>query len=182
LKIIFMKAKKCKICNTEFSPFNSLQIVCSIPCAIKHAEGTATKKMRQEIRHAKEAIKTRQDWLKEVQTVFNRYIRARDKHEPCISCGRNHQGQYHAGHYLSVGARPELRFDELNCHKQCAPCNNYLSGNIALYRLALVKKIGQHKVDWLEGSHEPKKYSIEDLRQLKQLYKTKLKEIENGKA
>ena len=35
----------------------------------------------------------------------------RDFDKPCVSCGNYHQGQWHAGHYLTVGARPELRFE-----------------------------------------------------------------------
>lgn len=174
------KPKKCKICHTTFLPFRTTQQVCSPICAQKHAEAVRAKKERREHREAKERLKTRQQWLKEVQVVFNAYIRLRDKHLPCISCGRFHSGQYHAGHYLSVGARPELRFEVLNCHKQCAPCNNHLSGNIALYRINLVKKIGQDKVDWLEGDHEPKKYTIDELKALKAEFKRKCKEIENA--
>jgi hypothetical protein len=56
---------------------------------------------------------------KKTQTIFNRFIRLRDSDEPCISCGNHHTGRYDAGHYLSAGAYPELRFHPLNCHKQC---------------------------------------------------------------
>ena len=176
------KAKKCKICGTEFSPFKTTQVVCSIPCAIKHAEGTATKKMRQEIRYAREAIKTRQDWIKEAQREFNKFIRLRDKADPCISCQRFHSGQYHAGHFRTTAAAPELRFCEENVARQCAPCNNYLSGNLLEYRKNLVKKLGVEKVEWLESKHPPKKWTIEELQEIKKIYKQKCKEIENGKA
>lgn len=172
------KLKKCKVCREQFQPFRTTQQVCSPVCAQAHAEALRAKKERKEHREAKERIKTRQQWLREVQVECNRYIRLRDKNQPCISCGRFHSGQYHAGHYLSVGARPELRFEVSNIHKQCAPCNNHLSGNIALYRINLVKKIGQDKVDWLEGDHEPKKYTIDELKALKAEFKRKCKEIE----
>ncbi|MCP4060771.1 MAG: recombination protein NinG, partial [Pseudoalteromonas sp.] len=66
---------------------------------------------------------------------------------------------------------------EDNCHKQCAPCNNHLSGNISNYRPALVKKIGQDRVDWLEGKHEVRKYTCEDLKEVELKYKQKLKEL-----
>ena len=125
----------------------------------------------------REAIKSRSDWLREAQTSFNAFIRARDADLPCISCGRHHTGQYHAGHYLSVGARPELRFVEANVHKQCSACNNYLSGNIVLYRIALIEKIGQEMVDYLEGPHAAKKYTIEQLKAIKMNYAAWTKEL-----
>ena len=131
---------------------------------------------------AKESIKSRSDWAAEAQQSFNAFIRERDKHLPCISCGRFHNGQWHAGHYRTVGAHPELRYSELNCSKQCSVCNNHKHGNIVDYRINLSKKIGVDKLEWLEGNHEPKKYSIDELKEIKQYYKNKLKELKNGRS
>lgn len=135
------------------------------------------KKEAKEDKAKREKLKSRAQWMKETQSVFNKFIRARDADQPCISCGRYHQGQIQAGHYLSTGARPELRFDERNVHAQCAPCNNHLSGNIALYRIALIAKIGLPAVEELEGPHEPKKYNIDELKSIKAYYAKKLREI-----
>lgn len=135
------------------------------------------KKARKAHLADKIRLKPRAQWMKEAQMAFNAYIRKRDEHLPCISCGRHHQGQYHAGHYRSVGSCPELRFNELNVHKQCAPCNDHLSGNIVKYRPALIAKIGIEQVEWLEGNHEPRKYTIEDLQAIIQEYKRKVKEL-----
>jgi len=114
-------------------------------------------------------------WLTEAQAAFNAWIRKRDEKLPCISCSRFHSGQHHAGHYLSTGARPELRFDEANVHKQCAPCNNHKSGNAIEYRINLVKRIGGKRVGMLEGPHEPKKYTIDEIKEIKKEYKEKVK-------
>lgn len=135
------------------------------------------KLKREKLAIRKEAIKPRSKWLKEAQTQFNKYIRLRDRQDPCISCGRHHEGQYHAGHYKTVGANPELRFEERNCHKQCAPCNNHLSGNIANYRPNLITKIGMEGVEWIEGPHEPLKLSIDEIKELIATYKDKIKEL-----
>jgi len=172
----------------EFDPFNSLQFACSVPCALEYsrkkregdgrrAEKAAKAKERKRNREARVRLKTRSQWLAEAQHVFNAYIRQRDIRDNCISCGRNHSGQYHAGHYRSIGAAPELRFHEGNCHKQCAPCNNHKSGNAIEYRIALVKKIGLDKVEELEGIHSPLKLSIDEIKAIKSTYKAKLKEI-----
>lgn len=140
---------------------------------------TAAKEDRAETKRRKEKLKDRQDWAKDAQTAFNAFIRSRDEGQPCISCGRHHQGQYHAGHYLSVGARPELRYTESNVHRQCSPCNLHLSGNAILFRAGLVKKIGVEAVEWLEGPHEMPKWSIDDYKAIRDMYREKLKSIKN---
>jgi len=174
-----MKPKKCKCCGTEFEPFRSLQRVCSPMCAINLVSQENKKKERQETRKMREKLKSRSDWMREAQTAFNRYIRARDKGNGCISCGRNTGAKMNAGHYLTVGGHPELRFEENNCFLQCEHCNSYLSGNIARYRINLLAKIGLDMVEWIEGPHEPKKYTIEELKEIKRKYNRKAKEIEN---
>lgn len=154
---------------------------CSIDCKAMHglelSQKARDKQRRKEVRKAKEKLKTRSEHARDAQRDFNAYIRERDKDQPCISCGRHHQGQYHAGHYRTVGANPELRFEELNCHKQCAPCNNHKSGNIVEYRINLVERIGQENLDWLEGPHEPKKYTIEQLKGIGAYYRQKTREL-----
>ena len=157
------------------------QKVCCGDCAIAFAvseRGKAEKVAQVKERKAdKLKLKTRADWMREAQSAFNSFIRARDADLPCISCGRHHTGQYHAGHFLSVGARPELRFCESNVHKQCSACNNYLAGNIVLYRQRLIEKVGTAHVDWLEGPHKPKKYTIEELEHIKKHYSSLAREL-----
>jgi hypothetical protein len=124
-------------------------------------------------------------WKKKAQAAFNAYIRKRDEKAPCISCGNfNPQGSavggvWDCGHYRSVGACPELRFEPLNAHKQCKRCNSYNSGNVVEYRLRLKDKIGQENLDWLEGNHEIKRYRVDDLKAIEAKYKAMLKELEN---
>lgn len=174
-----MRQKKCKGCGERFQPVRQLQVACSPKCALDVARKNVQAKRRRQYASDKEKIKTRSEWLKEAQAAVNRYVRARDKDEPCISCGRYHEGQYHAGHYRSVGSSPELRFELLNIHAQCAPCNNHLSGNIIGYRKGLVEKIGAKKVEWLEGPHDHKHYSIEEIKLIKIEFSRKAREIEN---
>ena len=182
--------RKCKICGERFETTFPERKWCSPECGTKLAqqlyakqrEKALRKRNREErakIKAAKARIKSRSQWLKEAQAVFNRYIRLRDKDLPCISCGRFHQGQWHAGHYRSVGACPELRFDERNVNKQCAPCNNHKSGNAIEYRINLVQKIGVEQVEWLERQdHPPQKYTIDDCKEIIKHYKAKIKELE----
>jgi hypothetical protein len=153
------------------------QKICSPKCAIAYVKLNNIKKFAQKTRvMRKESQSSDKSYqTKLAQTAFNRYIRLRDDREPCISCGRYHTGQYHAGHYRSVGAHPELRFELNNCHKQCSGCNNHKSGNILEYRINLLLNIWSEKLKWLEGHHELKKYSIDDLKAITKIYKDKIK-------
>lgn len=183
------KQRKCRVCRKPYSPSNSLQVVCSAPCALQYAQKDLqkaaerkAKEQRAWVRKQKEALKPRGQHVKEAQQAFNAYIRARDADQPCISCGTMAAGQFHAGHYRTTKAAPELRFEELNCHKQCAQCNNFDSGNIVEYRISLIHRIGQEAVEWLEGPHEPKKYTIDDLKQIKAHYRKLTRELERKAA
>jgi hypothetical protein len=185
------RPKKCsvKTCRASFVPKVSFQSWCSPDCAVVIARDKREKKRkslasieRREIKVRKEKLKSRADHLREAQATFNEWVRLRDADRPCISCGRHHEGQYHAGHYRSVGANPELRFEPLNVWKQCAPCNTYLSGNLVNYRISLLQGIGAEKVEWLEGPHEPRKYTVEEIKTIKAEYRAKTRELKKGQA
>jgi hypothetical protein len=185
------RPKKCRVatCRASFVPAKPFQTWCSPDCAVaiirqrqdKQRKSFAERE-RREIKVRKEKLKTRADHLKDTQQAFNAWVRARDAALPCVSCGRRHEGQYHAGHYRTVGANPELRFEPLNAWKQCAPCNNHLSGNLINYRISLLQKIGEEKVAWLEGPHEAKKYTVDELKAMTADYRAKAKELKKGIA
>ncbi|MCP9731561.1 recombination protein NinG [Pseudomonas sp. GBPI_506] len=186
------RRKRCPSCRVMFVPARSGQAVCGeIECAIAHSksekgQATARKALselgRKELRASKDRIKTKGQYMREAQAAFNAWVRARDASQPCISCGRHHEGKYDAGHYRTVGSNPALRFEPLNCHKQCVPCNQHKSGDIVNYRISLVLRIGQDKVDWLEGPHEPRRYTIDDLKAIRADYKARLKQLKGDAA
>lgn len=112
--------------------------------------------------------------LKKAQTVFNQFIRERDKDLGCISCGAEID---HAGHYLSQGHHSALRFNEMNVNGQCLRCNNFLHGNLINYRKGLVKRYGADRVEILEhfsNHNKVKKWTRVELMAIIQTYsKTK---------
>lgn len=176
-------------CAAKFTPQRLGQAVCSPKCglAIKDVNKDKARKAidqveRKQIRAAKERIKSRGDYLREAQAAFNTWVRERDAALPCISCNRHHQGKYDAGHYRTVGSNPALRFNPFNCHKQCVPCNQHKSGDIVNYRINLVAKIGADKVAWLEGFHEPMRYTIEDLQGIKAHYRALVRQMKRDAA
>ena len=174
------KPKKCKCCGELFQPFNSMAKACSVKCAMELGQAANKKKYKADTRKLRQAMndKDRSYWIKKAQAAFNAYVRERDKHLPCISCGLHHTGQYHAGHYLSTGAHPELRFHPLNNNKQCAPCNNHLSGNQIRYRQRLIEKIGLSAVEWLEGAQKAQKWTIDDLKEIAKYYRDLRKSLQ----
>lgn len=182
------RQRKCAnpACDVKFTPKIG-QKVCCWQCGLAIADQPANQKKarmaidqreRREIKVRKQKVKRRSEYMQEAQDAFNAWIRQRDAGQPCISCGTTADVQYCAGHYRTVGACPELRFEPLNVHRQCNKnCNLEKSGNIVEYRIRLVKKIGAEAVAWLEGPHEPKKYTIEDLQQIKAHYRALLRDL-----
>ena len=189
------RSRNCKICKTRFKPATLYDWWCSEvhkeELITKLANEARQKRIQQQERQRrvtarierqthnirKLAVKPLSYLAKQAQTEFNAFIRERDADLPCISCGRFHDGQYHAGHYRTVGANPELRFNEDNCHKQCSPCNNHLSGNIENYTPSIRAKIGEQAYQLLIGAHEPQRYRREDFERIRDEYKAKRKEL-----
>jgi len=86
-----------------------------------------------------------------------------------------------AGHYRSVGAAPHLRFDERNCHAQTKFDNQYKSGNVVDYRIGLIKRIGLEAVEALEADNEVRKWTRDQLIEIRATYKAKRKALEDGR-
>ena len=176
---------KCKNCKEVFKPRKFTWKYCEnkvcnnigVQELIKKLREKKAKDSRIKTKKEKEALLTHRDYLKLFQTVFNTYIRTRDKELPCVSCGKNNDKQFHAGHYRSVGSCPELRFEELNVWRQCATCNTYLHGNLIEYRKELIKRIGVDQVEWLEGPQPSNKLMIPEIKTKIVEYKLKIKSL-----
>ena len=179
--------RRCKQCKTEIaSAAKSITFVakkgfCGIDCASTWAAGMAVKQRmkahKQETKERRERIKTKTDYAQEAQKAVNAYVRLRDENKPCISCQRYHSGQYHAGHYRTVKAAPQHRFNVLQIRKQCAPCNTRLSGNITEYRINLCKIIGADRVERIENDNKTVRYSVDYLKRLRAVFTKRLKHL-----
>ena len=176
------KKGKCKICQSYYLKFNISHVVCSPSCAIQFALKKKKQRETKELKIKKESLKTISDYIKETQIAFNAYIRERDKEKLCICCDKpltrsSIGGSYDCGHYRSVGSAPHLRFDERNAHAQRKQCNRYGAGRAVDYRIGLIKRIGIEEVEKLESEHGIKKWSKEELIQLKNDFCKKRKEL-----
>lgn len=192
------KVAKCKICKQPYIKRNSLQKVCSVECAIKLSKEQARKKREKLDKQArleskkrlsalKEENKTKGQLIKEAQEAVNRYVRVRDENKECISCGtplisEKLGGGFDAGHYRSRGAAPHLRFYTLNIHGQCKRCNRHLGGNYHEYRVGLIERLGIKKVEEIEADNRERKYTEEDLRQIKRIFTKKVKLIQKRRG
>ena len=185
-----LKTRKCANCSTPFRPFSSLVKWCGPACGaelgLKRLGEVKAKQAadeRRETRALKEARKTIPQLIEEAQSVFNLYIRLRDRGRGCISCGASLRleglgGGHDCGHYRSRGAAGHLRFHEHNAAGQCKRCNRRLGGNVAAFRIGLVRRIGVQRLEELENNNEPMKWTREYLREIHAKYKLLAKELE----
>lgn len=170
--MLIIKPRVCKYCKTKFTPDRVAQICCCVECATGYAEKQAEKRAmlqakqeRAETRKKLEALRSLGYYAAKAQKAYNAFVRQRDKGKGCISCG-THSGKMNAGHYISVGRSKALRFHPDNVHMQCERCNTSLSGNLIEYRKALIRLIGDDRVEWLEREHPEPRYRREDYERI----------------
>jgi hypothetical protein len=169
---------RCKNCREKFEPIRFNHKFClKDECIKAFVEEVKVQSWKVTKTRMKEDLKTLQDWLKETQTIFNKYVRLRDSGLNCISCNLPPKKK-NAGHYFSSGGHSNVRFDEDNVHLQCEACNTFLSGNLLNYQIGIEKRIGAKKLLELhERAHVTKKWTIEELKELIRIYKNKVYQL-----
>ena len=183
------REKKCRACTTRFTPSRPLQVACCPDCAQtlarrnrEKAEKRAATIERQKTRAALEALKTIPQLMAEADRAFCAWIRARDAGLPCICCGETAKassltgGEWDAGHYRSRGAASHLRYHEDNCHAQLKQCNRR-GWDLASYRANLIGRIGLEAVEALEQDSRTHKWTRDELREIRDTYRKKLREL-----
>jgi hypothetical protein len=170
---------RCKNCREKFEPIRFNHKFClKDECIKAFVEEVKTNQWKTTKKRMKEDLKTLQDWLKEAQTIFNKYVRLRDQGLNCISCNKPPLKK-NCGHYFSSGGHSNVRFDEDNCHLQCEHCNTYLSGNLLNYQIGIQKRIGAQKLlELQERAHLTKKWTIDELKEIIKTYKTKVRSLQ----
>ena len=189
------KVKRCKHCRARFpdaKPWEVIHANCIEPYAVKAAakiERTNGKKHRAALAAGRAADKQKREddqtiyqLIALAQTAFNGFIRARDAGQPCICCGRPFEinkpgGSVDAGHWLSRGGSPQLRFDEANCHAQRKDCNRPGGAERFAFRSGVLARIGAEEVARLEGPHPIHKWTKPELREIKTKYAALTKQL-----
>ena len=189
-----VKLPKCSApgCRARFVKLRATQEVCGEACAQALVEARNAKTARLAEKLARDADKAKREAMKgvpelkrEARDAFNAWVRARDAHQPCISCGSPppdmtalHAGR-DAGHYRSTGAADHLRFHPDNCHAQCVRCNQHMAGNVVMYRQGLIERIGLQRLEALEANSARIKWTRDGLRQIRDTYRAKLKALKS---
>ena len=185
------RLKKCHYCHERKVPYGDMRTFCFDNECIK-AHNKKTKK-REKSKAKKEHNENDTEWLlKEAQKAFNKYIRKRDELLPCVSCGyvftyldgeKCESGrQRQAGHLKPEAKNALLRFTEDNVHSQCNHCNDPfygLKGNVAEYEKNLRVRIGDERVDKLFAPKVVKKWSVLELKEIIDTYKSKIRDLDD---
>ena len=121
--------------------------------------------------------------------AFSQFIRLRDclrttgttNRGKCITCGKTFSFKnLQAGHFISGRHNANL-FSEKGTHAQCRSCNIFGHGKPLEYRRAIIDLYGNGYDEVLEKeANEITKYSLEDLTNIAECYKIKVKELLDG--
>jgi hypothetical protein len=165
------RLKKCRNCSEIFNPVNSLQKYCfKKECVQIWVNEQREKEWKKKKVMVRQQMKTTRDHLKELQKIFNAWVRVRDEGKTCISCNTllTKELKYDAGHFFPRGSYSNLAFEPMNCHGQCVHCNRDKHGNLHEYREGLIRRYGLSELERLErlknGSNKLTKDEIIDLK------------------
>ena len=135
------------------------------------------------VKNAEKAGMSKPKLIKELDAWFSRYIRLKYSDSRgycrCISCGKVYfWKEIQNGHYMSRRYM-STRFSEDNCRPQGVECNIFNQGAIQMYRRALIKEIGEQRVDLIEvrARQENKNWSLFELKQLIEYYKKEVEKL-----
>jgi len=119
--------------------------------------------------------------------AFSEYIRLRDclrttglqDYGKCITCQKTvPRTLLQAGHFIPGRHNANL-FTEKGCHAQCYNCNINLRGNTLEYRRQIIRLYGEGAdIELEDKATEIKKFTPQDLIELTEYYKAKIKELE----
>lgn len=123
--------------------------------------------------------------LKSVRDTCHLYIRLRDKEKPCISCGIPWKSDFDAGHFFKAELYSSLKFHEDNISGQCISCNRRKDGNLSEYLINLPKRIGENRFNLLKKEAEAYKsqnfkWDIEELKEIREYYRLKIRELKEN--
>lgn len=194
--------RKCKVCNEWFIPaYDNIRWCCPEHGAIYAMDLRAKEKVKSEAKRIKEKheaekadrkrlrerrkdVKPLRHWVQMTQRAFNDWRREMllSAGNGCISCGTKTAFAWHAGHYRTTAAAPQLRFNPDNVWLQCSACNVHKSGNIEAYRVALVELIGEERVLALESNNKTHRYTREELDGIRAKARADLRALKQQEA
>lgn len=184
-----LRSSRCPHCRTKLQDGLRIHPECVdawYAANMEKLRAKAKKVDRAETRKKLEKFKKISDYIREAQKEFNAFIRLRDADKPCICCGEplgagEVGGAFDCGHYRSRGSAPHLRFNEWNAHAQRKYCNRHGAGRAVDYRIGLIARIGLEAVEALESDNRVHKWTAQELREIRETYRAKRKELEKSR-
>ncbi len=145
------------------------------------------KKKTSQNERKRSKTKSQQTLIRKLDKVFALYIRLRDAmpngYVRCISCGQIKRfkdvdcGHFHSRIHMAT------RFDEDNCHGECAFCNRFRSDHLIDYQRNLIRLIGQSRFDLLNvKAHSAKHYLSCELEDMIKHYTQEVKRLSTLKG
>lgn len=141
------------------------------------------KKARlKDIKFTKKPDKTYSELIKNIDAVFSKLIRlsACDWKEDvkCFTCSNVFNWkEVDNGHYI-VRAYMGTRWEVDNCKPQCKTCNQMRGGMVERFKQNLISLIGWKKYNrLLELKNEVQDFSIPELKQKHQFFKSEIKRV-----
>jgi len=171
------KRKVCKHCREYFPAEGMIKVPVGTFCKFDHVtlwlaeknRKEAEKKHKQQKRVKVESkkkdkarlreLRKRSAWYADLQILVNQYVKYRDTDKPCCTCGTTNPNiKYDAGHFHTRKARPDIRFELTNIHKQCSQqCNVFGAGMRNEFEKFIAEKYGPDHVEMLERVRPPLK-------------------------
>ena len=148
------KEKECPTCLHMFKVQKLGQKTCwSVGCVSAYiVKKDREKKEKTNRKDLRELNRKNKKWQhKNTTPVFNRmrmlqefeWFKVRGIAPHCISCGNSKTTDFCCGHFKTVAARGDLRYDPINTYLQCNfHCNSSKSGNVGEYRKGLLRRFG----------------------------------------
>ncbi|KKN09102.1 hypothetical protein LCGC14_1050130 [marine sediment metagenome] len=137
----------------------------------------------------KDKNKTKAKCKRDAWQAFAKFIKLRDawrttgspEYCECFTC--NYSGptnSFDAGHFIPGRHNANL-FSERGVNAQCKSCNAFHGGRPLEYRRQLIKLYGEGVDEELEAEERKiVKYSKADLIEIRDKYRERIKEVENG--
>ncbi len=101
----------------------------------------------------KPKIKKVSQLKKELDAIFSKFIRWRDKGQ-CYTCPKQDDPKYMQNGHFVPRQYLSVRYDEINCHCQCYACNMLYNGQPSRYAQRLKQDFGEDIIDTLERKRQ----------------------------